>query len=342
MPKEKIRKLEAKEIQQKESSKEKNIKIQMDEICKMLFFSSIEMTLNIINYLFNENFKSNKVSLEKENTEFLEKDYVNLEVIRADFVVKVSEKKNNNNYYYHIEFQTIYNKEMNFRMLLYLLNFLRNKRKENKDIFLSKDIVKQYVVFFEENKNISDNLTLDLDLTSSFKKGSLYKVPALKFWEYDIKTLRDNKLYTLIPLKIFNYRKELENIKNRENNSKLLKSSFKRVFNTTREIITISSELYTDNIISENDFGNMLTATQNIFNHYYVKYYNKDENIKKEVDIMIKSVLEPIKTEGKMEGKIETILNILSLGLIKDNNVLSQITNLPLEEIIKIRKKYNK
>lgn len=57
---------------------------------------------------------------------------------------------------------------------------------------------------------------------------------------------------------------------------------------------------------------------------------------------MIKSVLEPIKRENKMDGKREMILNILSLGLINDNETLSKIANLPVEEIVKIKREYNK
>ena len=84
----------------------------------------------------------------------------------------------------------------------------------------------------------------------------------------------------------------------------------------------------------------MITVVQNIFNYYYIKYYNRNENIKREVGVMIKSVLEPIKRESKMEGKKEMILNILSLGLINDNETLSKIANLPIKEIVKIKREY--
>ena len=49
-----------------------------------------------------------------------------------------------------------------------------------------------YVIFFEENKNIED--TLSWDLRNIHPLNFVYKVPVFKFWEYDIKTLKSNKL----------------------------------------------------------------------------------------------------------------------------------------------------
>lgn len=52
---------------------------------------------------------------------------------------------------------------------------------------------------------------------------------------------------------------------------------------------------------------------------------------------MMESVLQQAKMEGKMESKIEIITNAIKLGIF-DNNTISKLVNLPLEEIIKIRK----
>lgn len=56
---------------------------------------------------------------------------------------------------------------------------------------------------------------------------------------------------------------------------------------------------------------------------------------------MIKSVLQQAKMEGKIEGmmesKIEIISNAIKLGIFY-NNTISKLVNLPLEEIIRIRK----
>lgn len=56
---------------------------------------------------------------------------------------------------------------------------------------------------------------------------------------------------------------------------------------------------------------------------------------------MIKSVLESFKEES-IRKKIEIISNAISLGLTNDNNILAKLTNLPLEEIVEIRKELNK
>lgn len=89
-------------------------------------------------------------------------------------------------------------------MLPILLRFHKNHYVIIKE---GKPSLKQCVIFFEENKNIEN--TLSWDLRNIHPLNFVYKVPVFKFWEYDIKTLKSNKLYTLLPLKIFDFNKKI-------------------------------------------------------------------------------------------------------------------------------------
>lgn len=52
---------------------------------------------------------------------------------------------------------------------------------------------------------------------------------------------------------------------------------------------------------------------------------------------MIKSVSQQAEMKGMMKSKIEIISNAIKLGIL-DNDIISKLVNLPLEEIIRIRK----
>lgn len=260
----------------------------INELCKSLIFSSAETTINIINYLFKESFNQKEVEIIQDDSVLIseDKDKNKLFVILNGPFIEVIEGINNKRHYYNIEFETEYRPDMNFQMFSNLLNFLETKKFENKDISSSKGLVKQLVIYFQEDNNIKDNLCLDFSVVSSFSDGALYKVPVFKFWKCTLETLKNNKLYTLIPLKLLDFRKELEAIQKERNNVELLKGLSKEVLNITKKIIEVSDELYTDKLISKRDFDNMLKATESIFNHLNrIYFYNE---MKLDVEDMIK------------------------------------------------------
>lgn len=72
---------------------------------------------------------------------------------------------------------------------------------------------KQKVIFFEENKNIDDQLKLLIIFSE--EEEFLYKVDVIKYWQYSDEDLIQKKMYPLIPLQLFNLRKKLHFAKNK-------------------------------------------------------------------------------------------------------------------------------
>ena len=72
---------------------------------------------------------------------------------------------------------------------------------------------KQKVIFFEENKNIDDQLKLLIIFSE--EEEFLYKVDVIKYWQYSDEDLIQKQMYPLIPLQLFNLRKKLHFAENK-------------------------------------------------------------------------------------------------------------------------------
>ncbi|MHC6179205.1 hypothetical protein ACYUJ6_05030 [Clostridium sp. JNZ X4-2] len=78
--------------------------------------------------------------------------------------------------------------------------------------------LKQLIIFIEENSKVKNELKLQIIFSDGNKVN--YSVPVMKYWEYTDKELIDEKLYILLPLQIFKFRKVFERIKHRKDSSK--------------------------------------------------------------------------------------------------------------------------
>ena len=183
-------------------------KVKLDEILKYLFSTSNKVLLKLLNAIFEEDFKENEVNLTVSNNEFIEDT---LGVIRGDMFFDIL-KRDNNKISYHLEFQTKNDNTMVIRMFEYGFK----KAKENSNIDNSMRTLyfpKQKVIFFEENKNIKNQLKLKIIFPD--EKAIIYTVDVMKYWEYSDEQLREKKMYPLIPLQLFKLRKELEKTYNK-------------------------------------------------------------------------------------------------------------------------------
>ena len=89
-------------------------KLKLDQVMKVLFKLSKKVTLNMINRLFDENFTSEEVVIQYENSEFIQDDF---DRIIGDIFITI--KKNRQEFRYHIEFQTLNDSSMVIRMFRY-------------------------------------------------------------------------------------------------------------------------------------------------------------------------------------------------------------------------------
>ncbi|WP_294195983.1 hypothetical protein [uncultured Clostridium sp.] len=177
---------------------------------------------------------------------------------------------------------------------------LKNSKKfkeEIKTIYFPK----QKVIFFEENKNIENQLKLKIVFPDEQK--IIYTIDVIKYWEYTNEELKEKKMFPLMPLQLFNLRKELEKAHNK-NDLKKIKELSKKAKNLAEKLAKESAKLFEEDEILGEDFHKMLLAIQNLI-EYLNRNYMKDENIENEVNKMTKTLYDPEVEKRGIEKGIE-------------------------------------
>ena len=289
--------------------------MKLDEVLKFLFSTSNKVLVKLLNGIFDEKFDVDEVELTVSNNEFVEDD---LGILRGDMFFDIL-NKNHNKASYHIEFQTKNDNTMVIRMFEYGFKKgkeqLKNSKKfkeEIKTIYFPK----QKVIFFEENKSIKNQLKLKIIFPD--EQEIIYTVDVIKYWEYTDKELKEKKMYPLMPLQLFNLRKELEKAHNK-NDLKKIKELSKKAKNLAEKLAKESVKLFEEDEILGEDFHKMLLAIQNLI-EYLNRNYMKDENIENEVNKMTKTLYDPEvekrgREEGRQEGREEVIEKLLLSGM---------------------------
>ncbi len=262
--------------------------MKLDEVLKFLFSTSNKVLVKLLNGIFDEKFDVDEVELTVSNNEFVEDD---LGILRGDMFFDIL-NKNHNKASYHIEFQTKNDNTMVIRMFEYGFKKgkeqLKNSKKfkeEIKTIYFPK----QKVIFFEENKSIKNQLKLKIIFSD--EQEIIYTLDVIKYWKYTDKELKEKKMYPLMPLQLFNLRKELEKAHNK-NDLKKIKELSKKAKNLAEKLAKESAKLFEEDEILGEDFHKMLLAIQNLI-EYLNRNYMKDENIENEVNKMTKTLYDP-------------------------------------------------
>ena len=319
-------------------------KIKLDEILKYLFTTSEKVLIKLLNSIFEENFDENEVSVTITNSEFIEET---LEVLRGDMFFKIFDKSNeeyeSHKMNYHLEFQTKNDNTMIIRMFEYGFRKGKENAVDHKDNIKRLYFPKQKVIFFEQNKNIED--TLKLMIVFGNDKEFLYEVEVMKYWEYTDEELIKRKMYPLIPLQLFNLRKDLHLAKQKNDLDKVKELS-KVAKNLAVKLANESKELFDEDEILGEDFHKMLLAINNLI-EYLNRNYIDDENLEEEVSIMTKTLYDPeVEKKGIEKGlkqgieqkEVEIVLNMLGEGL--DENTISKFTKIDIKKVEEIVKKH--
>ncbi len=301
--------------------------VKLDEILKSLFSTSNQVLVNFINAIFEEDFSHNEVKISIGNNEFsLENS--NYDIVRGDLFLQLSEiEMKDSQHQYHVEFQTRNDTSMAIRMFEYGFNKAREVGKlNNKQNVLI--LPKQVVMFIEKNENIQDKLKLTI--VSPNGDTLNYEISTVRYWEYGYEELVEEKLYILLPLQIFKFRKELEKVyksdkkDTKERLTKILEEAKEMAYTLSKQ----SKSLYEDKELFDEDLHKIFLSIQNLI-VYLNRKYGDDDKIEKDVNRMTKSLYDPlVKEKGKIEGKIESIMVILQ-----------EKFNLSLEDTDKIAKK---
>lgn len=299
-----------------------NEKVKLDEVLKFLFSTSKKVLVNLLNGIFQENYSSDEVKLSVSNNEFVMDTF---DTLRGDVFFDILNSKSNK-ISYHLEFQTRNDSTMVIRMFEYGFRKAKEQSRNNDD-FKTIFFPKQKVIFFEENRNIRDIINLKIVLPSG--ESFLYSVPVMKYWEYTNEELLEDKMYPLLPLQLFNLRRELEQYKRKNDIKKINELSIKAK-EIAEKIANESKELFEKNEIIGEDFHKMLLAIQNLIEYLNRNYFN-DEKIEEEVIRVTKTLFDP---EVEKRKAIEIAKNLLD---ILDNETIALKTGLELEEVIKLR-----
>ena len=314
-------------------------KVKLDEVLKFLFSTSNKVLVKLLNGIFEENFNVDEVELTVSNNEFVEDD---LGILRGDMFFDIL-NKNSDKVSYHIEFQTKNDNTMVIRMFEY--GFKKAKEQERNINKVKEDIrtiyfPKQKVIFFEENKNIKDELKLRIVFPD--EKEITYFVSVMKYWEYSDEELIEKKMYPLIPLQLFKLRKILEKTHNKNDIEKIKEISL-IAKNLANKLAKESAVLFEEDEILGEDFHKMLLAIQNLIEYLNRNYIN-DDDIEKEVSTMTKTLYDPEvekkgMEKGMEEGKVQAAINFLKLGL--DEETVSKGTGFTIDKIRELRKNHN-
>ncbi|MGH4049889.1 MAG: hypothetical protein ACREVX_00790 [Clostridium sp.] len=308
-------------------------RVKLDQILKSLFAVSKKVLITMMNSLFKEDFDEKMVEVTFENSEFVSDDY---DIIRGDLFLKIC--KENKPYHYHIELQTKNDSTMVIRMFEYGFNKAKELAKGQVDN--TEEIVlfipKQLVIFIEQNRNIKDELKMNL----IFPDGQevKYTVPTMKYWEYSDIDIMEDKMYPLLPLQVFKLRYKMEQIKKKhgEGSFELIETIIEAK-NISETISKEGSQLFDNGEIDGDDFHRILLAVANLFEYLNTRY-GEDEKLNEEVRAMTKTLYDPAveqrgREKGREEGREE--------GVEKERKEIATEMLLAEEPIEKI-KKYSK
>ncbi|NFT07406.1 hypothetical protein FDF26_10060 [Clostridium botulinum] len=144
-------------------------------------------------------------------------------------------------------------------------------------------------------------------------------------------------MYSLLPLQLFNLRKNLEYAR-RSNNIDKINDLSHEAKEIALKIANESKKLFDDNEIIGEDFHKMLLAIQNLIEYLNRNYFN-DDRLEEEVSTMTKTLYDP-EVEKRIEKKaIEDAIGFLRLGVSEE--IVSKGTGLPIEKVRELKNKIN-
>jgi hypothetical protein len=306
----------------------KNEEVKLDAILKSLFSTSQQVLINFINRMFDKDYHYGEVDVTYGKTEFPLEDF-SYDFIKADLILNFSEEEKKT--VYHIEFQTKNDTSMAIRMFQYGFHI----GKEGSILDNDTKVVyfpKQLVIFIEENSKIKDQLVLVIVFPDGEKVD--YSVPVMKYWEYTDIKLIEEKLYILLPLQIFKFRRIFESIKRKKDADRSeFDSVLQEAKNLSYKLAKEISGLNSRKEIMDNDFNSMLVAIQNLM-VYLNRHYCKNKNVEEEVSRMLKSFYDPeVEKKGRREGLMKGLETLLGIKF-SDTSYMSRIKKINDEDTL--------
>jgi len=322
----------------------RSVPLNLDEIVKMLFLLSDTLTVRMINSLFGKDFPLNaKVTVEGNELHRFDQTGQKVESLRTDLIITINEEK------FHVEIQTENDGTMAIRLFEY--GFMIAIKKIKSCIKSSKKILdieypKQYVIYLEKNRSIpKEEIKANVRLWDGEVKE--YKVPLMRYWTETVDTLEAKKLEPLIPLQVFNIRKNLMNIaksnKSDEEKEKATEEELNKMIDIYKTVSEKIRELVEEKgLLTIFNADEMLYAMQHLSSYLYSKC-NVYEKIEKEAIKVQESMFSFTKmlNKARIEDRKETanrmflnrekIKKIREYSKLPDEDLASVLRELPIE-----------
>jgi hypothetical protein len=276
-------------------------RLQLDQIMKSMFSVSPGVMIKMLNSLFKENYPPEDTEITLTNNEFI-LEYKGYDIIRGDLFVKLQTGCQKPNHY-HIDFQTLYDREMIIRMFAYGLSKARELSNNQHSSADSATIYipRQLVIYMEQHGNIEDKLALKIVFPDGEVK--IHEVAVMKYWQYKAADLVEKELYPLLPLQLFRLRHKLKLLSNREIvSTEEMQETLTEIKDLITEVGEESRRLHDRKTISGEDHYKILLAVHHLF-AYLNENYGNNEQLNKEVGKMLKTLIDPaVEEKGRIQG----------------------------------------
>ncbi len=307
--------------------------VKLDEVVKSLLDLSDECILGTINECFGKDYKVGKAKIKHIKSKFARPEF-NFDEIEGDLLIEID------GIHYHIEIQTLNDSEMQVRLVEYAVSMSKSVAKLDEDGVMVMRMPRQAVIFIEQNRGIKDQ---KIKLIAPDDQSITYSIPTIRLWEYDIEELVTKKMYCLLPLVVFRYRKSLQSIVNSKSKTKNkpleIQKEREQLIDTIKQLNLEVKKLIDGKLIKLSDMHTMLLAMTNL-THYLNHKFISDSNLTGEVIKMTKTLYDPeVEKRGEQrgieKGRIDVAKNALLAGI--EPSVVSTISGLTLEAIEKLQ-----
>lgn len=308
--------------------------LDLDGLCKQAFGLSKTLLLKLLAGLFDDHYDPGLASVNFGIQQLVDQK---IKHWYPDHVFIVHQ--DNITRHYHIEVQTTNDSSMVIRMFRYGFEMTFQEAKMSGDFPKRHrlEFPKQIVIFLEENREIKDNLEIELVLPSN--QVVPYSVPTFKLWEHDISDLYVRELILLLPFKVFDFRKKIRSLaaSSKPKKDDLIADEFDRMLDNIKQVSDILINLQKSNRITIEELNQMIAVLENIVKYLYDKLSSyRNKSIVEEVHAMLTHFIEPaLLAKERLKGEIKIARNMLIEGLSPE--LVIRVTGLSEEEVLKLQ-----
>ena len=317
-----------------DSANDKVINTPYDDVYKTLLNDCTNLIIPVVNEIFDENYTG------QERIEFLPKDHI---IHLQDNITK--EKRTDSCFEiqgkipkkYHIECQSASDQSMALRMVEYDIHIALDEG-EIKDNTLVLNIPRSAVLYLRHTKNTPDALMVQINTP---EESFQYKIPVMKAQKYTIEEIFEKNLLFLIPFHIFCYEKEFPKYEDNPEKLQHLKERYAWIKNKLENLCM-------EGKISEFDKRTIIDMTKNVIKGIAYKYQKVQRGVTavmggKVLEHEAKTILRRGITQGRMEGRMELCLNLLSDNVLNIKEAAKRlgVTENEVEYLLEEYKKNN-